>query len=312
MRAGPLDRKETLLRPHPSITAAGRAGAGLGAGLGAGAGTGRAGNRCRQSQIGRLAGKRLFERDFEIVAQVRAARRATLPRPPRRPITSPKRSSKISAIEAPKPSPAKAKAAALLEGGMAEAIIGGTLLRIGEALIGLVDFLELDLAGRVAGIAVGMELHRGFAEGRFQFDFGARPRDAERFVIAVLAHCLSVPAAPAAFTRVTYAIRGGDRGFVRAASPASTLKQRPRGLPTALRDRKKARRKRPAPFYVRSGARRSGRFLVVADFLEVGVDDIVVLRAFGLRAAPEPPRFAPCTWPRRASSKPARVLRSAP
>ena len=134
MRAGALDREEALLRPDAPIAAAGRAGARLGARLGARAGAGRAGDRRRQSQIGGLAGEGLLKRDFEIVAQIRAARGAVAAAAPRRPITSPKRSSKISAIEAPKPSPRSHwQTAALLEGGMAEAVIGGALLRIGEA-----------------------------------------------------------------------------------------------------------------------------------------------------------------------------------
>ena len=132
MRTGPLDREEALLRPDAAIAAAGRAGAGFGAGLGAASGAGRAGDRGRQVQIRRLAGEGLFERDFEIVAQVRAARGAAASAP-RRPITSPKRSSKISAIDARESIAAGGESAApLLEGRMAEAIIGGALLRVGE------------------------------------------------------------------------------------------------------------------------------------------------------------------------------------
>ena len=77
---------------------------------------------------------------------------------------SPNRSSKISAIDEPKPRPCRRRPA-LLEGRMAEPIVGGALLGVREALIGLVDFLELDFRGLVAGIAVGMALHGGLAEG---------------------------------------------------------------------------------------------------------------------------------------------------
>jgi hypothetical protein len=49
---------------------------------------------------------------------------------------------------APKPPPAPPPAhAAILEGGMAEAVIGRALLRVLQRLVGLVDFLELLLGG---------------------------------------------------------------------------------------------------------------------------------------------------------------------
>ena len=65
-------------------------------------------------------------------------------------------------------------AAALLEGGMAETVIGGALVAVLEHLIGLVDFLELVLALGVARIAVRVMLHRELAEGGLEFDLGAR------------------------------------------------------------------------------------------------------------------------------------------
>src|SRR5271154_388216 len=70
--AGAFDGEEALLRAHPPMAAAGLAGYRLGAGAGAGAGAGFAGHRSRHSDRGGLAAKRLFERDLEIVAQVRA------------------------------------------------------------------------------------------------------------------------------------------------------------------------------------------------------------------------------------------------
>src|SRR5690606_2084248 len=72
--------------------------------------------------------------------------------------------------------------AALLEGGVAEAVVGGALLRVLEALIGLVDFLELVLARRVAGVACGMELHGALAESALQFLLVGALLDAQRFV----------------------------------------------------------------------------------------------------------------------------------
>ena len=69
-------------------------------------------------------------------------------------------------------------AAALLEGGVAEAVIGGALVAVLEDLIGLVDFLEADLAVGVAGILVGVELHGELAIGALEVGVGRDALDA--------------------------------------------------------------------------------------------------------------------------------------
>ena len=61
------------------------------------------------------------------------------------------------------------RAMAVLERGMAETVIGGAPVAVLEHVIGFVDFLELVFAILVAGIAVGMPLHRELAIGGFQF-----------------------------------------------------------------------------------------------------------------------------------------------
>ena len=75
---------------------------------------------------------------------------------------------------------------ALLERSMSEAIIGGALVAVLEHLVGLVDFLELDLALRIAGIFVRMPLHRELAEGRLQLRIVGGAVDFKGFVIAAL------------------------------------------------------------------------------------------------------------------------------
>src|SRR5579863_9215655 len=72
-RASGLDGEETLLPAHPALAGAGAAGGRLGAGFGAGAQAGLAGQAGRQLDGGVLALVGVFEGDFEIVAQVRAA-----------------------------------------------------------------------------------------------------------------------------------------------------------------------------------------------------------------------------------------------
>ena len=59
---------------------------------------------------------------------------------------------------------AVAAARALLERGVAEAVIGRALVRVLEDLVGLVDLLEAVLAVLVAGIAVRVPLHGKLAE----------------------------------------------------------------------------------------------------------------------------------------------------
>ncbi|MGY4328674.1 hypothetical protein ACVWWG_003091 [Bradyrhizobium sp. LB7.2] len=77
-------------------------------------------------------------------------------------------------------------AAALLEGGMTVTVIGCALVLIFQDLVGLVDFLELDFAGVVPGIAVGVKLHRQLAERRFQDGIVGTAFDFEGFVVAAL------------------------------------------------------------------------------------------------------------------------------
>ncbi len=90
--------------------------------------------------------------------------------------------------------------AAILEGGMAETVIGCPLLRIFQRLVGFVDFLEPVLAGVIAGIAVRMELHGKLAESTFQLFLVSAFLDAQRLVeisFHVVLLMTKLPTAPA-------------------------------------------------------------------------------------------------------------------
>ena len=78
--------------------------------------------------------------------------------------------------------------AALLESGMAEAVIGGALIAVLEDVVGLVEFFELVLAVGVARIAVRVMLHGELAERGLELDLGAGARDAQDLVIVALGH----------------------------------------------------------------------------------------------------------------------------
>src|SRR5689334_20662342 len=157
--AGALQREEALGLADASGAAAGRAGLRLGAGLGAGARAGVAGDRDRNLDLRRLALERFFQRDFHVVAEIGAAFAAA---------TAATLAGHAEQIfedvgegggEAGAEAGMATHAAALLEGGVAEAVIGGALVAVLEDLIGLVDFLEPDLALGIAGIFVRMPLH---------------------------------------------------------------------------------------------------------------------------------------------------------
>ena len=70
--AGLLDREKPLLHPHLTMAIAGRTGDGCGAGFGAAAVTGFAGFHRGNADFGFSAARSLFQRDFQVVAQIRA------------------------------------------------------------------------------------------------------------------------------------------------------------------------------------------------------------------------------------------------
>ncbi len=121
-----------------------------------------ASHRGRNPHLYGLAEKRLLEGDLHVVAQIGAALATA----------AAARAHAENALEQIGECRAEigAEAAgaakpAVFEGGMAEAIIGRTLVRVLEDLVRLVDFLEAELAALVARIAVRMPLHRELAEG---------------------------------------------------------------------------------------------------------------------------------------------------
>jgi hypothetical protein len=146
------------------------AGRHAGARLGAGAFAGIAGDQRRYVDLDGAALEALFERDFEIVAQVRAAQTGLAAA-----------SAAAAAHEVAEDifedighrrgefrAEAGRAAAAVLEGGMTEAVIGGALLRILQRVVGFRHFLEFVLGFGVPRIAVRMKLHRKLAVGALE------------------------------------------------------------------------------------------------------------------------------------------------
>ena len=199
-----------------------------------------------------------FERDFEIVAQIAAAIL-----PPRAPPAHELAEQIVEhvgegggEVEAARPAPAHA----VLERGMAEAVIGGALLIVLQDVIGFVDFLEFDFGGVIARIAVGMQLHRELAIGRLELGDRRALLAAENFVVAALAH----------------------RPANRQTEIGNQHMQE--GISDPFRS---------SVFRFGSGLRRA-LLLVVVDFRELGVDDIVVRLGRCRRRRPRHlPRAAP-------------------
>src|SRR5215467_3409540 len=185
--AGALEGEEALRMPDAAGAAAVRTGLRLGAGLGAGAGAGLARHRGRDAHLRGLAGKRLFERDLHVVAQIGAALGAIAAAAP----AGHAEDALEDVGEGGAETGAKivcAAAHSLLEGGVAEAVIGGALVGILENLVRLVDFLEALLARCVAGIAIGVPLHRELAESGLEVGVARSALDFEGLVIAALRH----------------------------------------------------------------------------------------------------------------------------
>ena len=133
----------------------------------------------------------LLERDLHVVAQVRAALAPAAAAPPAahaeqvfEDVREGRGEVGAEAVALP--------AAALLERRVAEAVIGGALLPVLQDVIGLVDLLELVLAFLVAGIAVGVPLHRELAIGGLESRRRSRcATTLENFVIVALGHAFS-------------------------------------------------------------------------------------------------------------------------
>src|SRR6202162_1030136 len=186
-RTGPLQGEEALGMTNFAVATAGRTGLGLRSRLGARAGAGFAGHRGRDANLRGLADKRLFEADLHVVAQVRPAlasgRAAARSRHAENALENIREGRAEIGAEA-----GCAAGAAVLEGGMAETIIGGALVAVLEHVIGLVDLLEAVLGLLVAGVAVRVAFHRELAERGLEFRFAGSAPHAKDFVVIPFGH----------------------------------------------------------------------------------------------------------------------------
>ena len=130
----------------------------------------------------------LLQRDLHVVAQIRAARRAG----PAAPAATELAEQVVEDVgEAGGEVEAAGIGAGLVEGGVAEAVVGLALLAVLQDFVGLGGLPEGLLGRRVVGVAVGMVFHRELAIGpldRFRIGIAA---NAEDLVIIALSHTAS-------------------------------------------------------------------------------------------------------------------------
>src|SRR5258706_1608058 len=190
----PFDGEETLARAPLAMAGTSGAAVALGAGLRAAAAAMLAGDGRRHTDLCALALIGVLERDLHIVAQIAAAVLPLAAAPAAAHELAEQIIEHIGERGGEIESLRTASAEPVLEGGMPEAFIGGTLVRVLQDLIGFADFLELVLCRMIAGIAIGMAFHRQLAIGAFQFLGCAAVRDPEDLVIITLTHTTRPPA----------------------------------------------------------------------------------------------------------------------
>ena len=170
---GAFDREEALRRADPADAAAGRAGLRAGARLCAAARAFVALDRGGNADLRRLAGEGLLQRDLHVVAKIGATLAAGAAG-----LAAPGASTHHLAEDVVEDvghrrgevaaESARSRPAAVLEGRMAEPVVGGPLLRVLQHFVGFAELLELHLRLGITRIAVGVILHGELAKRTFQ------------------------------------------------------------------------------------------------------------------------------------------------
>ena len=150
--------------------------------------TGLAGRQCRHADRRLFAGERLLEADFHVVAQIAAALAGLLAAPAAHELAEHLLEDVGKAAGGLETAALAAAPCSVLEGAMAEAVIGGALLIVLQDVIGFVDFLEFVLGRLVARIAIRMILHGQRTIGLLELIGVRLARDAERFIVILFCH----------------------------------------------------------------------------------------------------------------------------
>src|SRR5690242_7373969 len=187
-RAGAFDGEETLAGTNAPAAPAGTAGARAGAFRRAGASALPAGCKRGNADLRLLAGIGLLERNLEVVAQVGAASRLSRAAASAAHELSEHLVKDIGEAAAKTEFEAVRTSTAILEGGMAEAVVSRPLLLVLQDVIGFVDLFEFVLGRRIARIAVRVILHGQPAVGFLDVFDCCAARNAKRGVVVLLRH----------------------------------------------------------------------------------------------------------------------------
>ena len=188
-RTAALDDEEALLGADLAGAAAGRAGArAIGGRLAAAPVALLASGERLDGERRFPARERVLEAQLQIVAKVGAARGVGAAAAPRvHELAEDRREDVGEALEAAGAERVLA-AAAVLERGLAEAVVGGALLRVAKHVIGLADRLELGFLLGAAVVAVGMAFLRQPPIGALDRLWVRAAVDAQEVVIVLLDH----------------------------------------------------------------------------------------------------------------------------
>jgi hypothetical protein len=183
---GTLDGEKALLGAHPPAPAARLAGDGTGSFFAAAAVAVFAKHAARHANLGGLALECFLQGDLQVVTQVRPAALTAGAAAAHEFAEHLVEDVGESAGEVEAAGPGRPRAA--VEGGMAEAVVGGPLLLVPQDLVGLADFLELMLGRGVSRIAVRVILHGPFPIGPLDLVLIGRTADAQGLVIILFGH----------------------------------------------------------------------------------------------------------------------------
>nr|GEU28124.1 hypothetical protein [Tanacetum cinerariifolium] len=189
--AGLLDAEKALLHAHLAVTGAGGAGDGRRARLGAAAVTGVA-LVPRRHADGRVeAVGSLFQRDFEVVAQVGATVYLRTGAAATAGATAKDVAEDVAERIAETTGPAAEAATAIIriDARVTVAVVRFALVRVGQHFVCFLDFLELFFRVFIVRITVRMVLHGQFTIGLLDFVFRRVFCDTECLVEITLSHC---------------------------------------------------------------------------------------------------------------------------
>src|SRR5438552_1950807 len=191
LRAGACDGEESLLRAHLSLSAAEIADGRRRSGRRARAFARLAVFLARNLDRGFGSGRRLFERDFEVVAQIGAALRTAAAARAAKQVAEAEDVAEAAedVFEAGEDAGIESAAGRRRHARVAEAIVGGALVGIGEDGVRLGAFLEALFGLVIAGVAIRVVLQRELAIGALDLALACRALDREDLVVVPLA-CL--------------------------------------------------------------------------------------------------------------------------